>query len=104
MKYNIDHVVSIVLNQEGVHQMVGTHTMVFKVNEVDYWKLQKKNKYVSEADKVPRRMSVKLTKSLHAIEFPGQPKRSLFICYTRPWTSLLRNTMLNVNIFKNVED
>ena len=31
----------------------------------------KKNKYVSEADKVPRRMSVKLTKSLHAIEFPG---------------------------------
>ena len=31
----------------------------------------KQNKYVSEADKVPRRMSVKLTKSLHAIEFPG---------------------------------
>ena len=30
-----------------------------------------KNKYVSEADKAPRRMSVKLTKSLHAIEFPG---------------------------------
>ena len=30
-----------------------------------------KDKYVSEADKVPRRMSVKLTKSLHAIEFPG---------------------------------
>ena len=28
------------------------------------------NKYVSEADKVPRRMSVKLTKSLLAIEFP----------------------------------
>ena len=30
----------------------------------------KYDKYVSEADKVPRCMSVKL-KSLHAIEFPG---------------------------------